>query len=265
MRYYNVFIVIFNDFLLFSPRVTDSLCRASMRWQGFTLVFTLIITELILQIRIYAMYGRSKKILTLLVACFIPSITATIVIVGILFSSETVTATPFPGSSLHFCAITSAASIFYAILIPILIFETLLFSLALFKGYQSWKSECPTGWSGQRALNILIRDSILYFFVVFATYMTNMFIWAFGQAKLADVPIGFMVAMSTVMTQRLLLNIRQTYITTTLNGPSSTSGSTTVAELRLELHAYPIGSSGDLPAPSSTYLNQCQGRRDDYR
>jgi len=240
--------------VLFSPSVTDSLCRAAVRWQGFTGVFTFITTELILQMRIYAMYGRSKKILTLLVICFISSITAASGVVGAFTLAENVTATPFPGSSIHFCVVTSIPSFFYATWIPIVTFETLLFSLALFKGYQSWKSEVPTGWSGQVALNILIRDSILYFLVVFATYLTNMFIWIFGGAKLFELALGFVATMPTVMTQRLLLNIRQNYVRESSDG-LSTFKSRTVEEVpeSLELHTCPFGPAGDHPAPSSAF------------
>ena len=46
---------------------------------------------------------------------------------------------------------------------PVIVFETLIFSLALFKGYESFSKQSE--WSSASMFHILIRDSILYFFV----------------------------------------------------------------------------------------------------
>jgi len=51
----------------------------------------------------------------------------------------------------------------------------------------------------------------LYFLVVFATYFTNALIWVFGKAQLSEIPVGFAVAMASVMSQRLIFNIRDNY------------------------------------------------------
>lgn len=155
------------------------------------------------------MYGQSKKILTLLITSFITSIVVACILLGEMIRETKWIAAPFPDSPGHFCTPTATWPLYYTLWIPLLSFETLLFGLALFKGYQSLRSEVRTGWSGRCVLNILIRDSIMYFFILFATYLTNMLIWTLGGTLLAEVPVGFASAMPTVMTQRLLLNVRQ--------------------------------------------------------
>lgn len=173
------------------------------------------------------MYGQSKKILTLLITSFITSIVVACILLGemiretkCMFLSQSLTprtsnllkklqgiAAPFPDSPGHFCTPTATWPLYYTLWIPLLSFETLLFSLALFKGYQTLRSEVRTGWSGRCVLNILIRDSIMYFFMyapfsflrsvallsqsleltnksfsrsLFATYLTNILIWTLG-------------------------------------------------------------------------------------
>lgn len=71
-----------------------------------------------------------------------------------------------------FCVPLNPTSTFYSFWIPILVFETLMCTLALLRGYRSYKehilrfnaSEHATG-HGSLILQILLRDSILYFMV----------------------------------------------------------------------------------------------------
>jgi len=55
---------------------------------------------------------------------------------------------------------------------------------------------------------ILVRDSILFFFVVLAAYSANLLVFIFGSDDFLEVPLGFSIAMSCVMGNRLILNVR---------------------------------------------------------
>lgn len=70
---------------------------------------------------------------------------------------------PIPLIPVHFCALLSVWKGYYGFWIPFLAFETLLFALALYKGYQALQS--PKNWTGKKLLDVLVRDSILYYFV----------------------------------------------------------------------------------------------------
>jgi hypothetical protein len=127
--------------------------------------------------------------------------------------------------------------------IPLLAFECLLCGLALFKGLQTLKKRRSVLSSGRFLITILIRDSIIYFFAcvdghflvlldaqlldrICATYLTSLLIWIlapvglwypalalsniqYGQITLLEVPIGFTIAMSCVLANRVLLNVRE--------------------------------------------------------
>ena len=125
--------------------------------------------------------------------------------------------------------------------ISIICYETLLCGLAIYKGYQTFRKKDPiAGWSGTKLLDILIRDSILYFLVwddflfpsmhmlrilrIFAVYATNLIVWLVRPVcsnfwslcqldskiqNLAELPVNYAIALPTIMTERLLFNIKQ--------------------------------------------------------
>ena len=52
---------------------------------------------------------------------------------------------------------------FYAFWIPMLISESVLCGLALFRGFQSYRPGSNVFQSGRRIIEILVRDSLSYF------------------------------------------------------------------------------------------------------
>ena len=66
---------------------------------------------------------------------------------------------------LTFCVPLSLPKNFYAFWIPALVSETLLCGLALYRGLQGYFNRKNVYQSGRRLLEVLIRDSFLYFFV----------------------------------------------------------------------------------------------------
>jgi len=91
--------------------------------------------------------------------------------------------------------------------IPILCFEAMLCSLAVAKAVHQ---RMKLGWSANTStLDLLIRDSVIYFIVVFSTYLFNCLFWFFRDPRFQEIPVGFTVALPTIMIQRLLLNLRQ--------------------------------------------------------
>lgn len=130
------------------------------------------------------MYALDKKVLTLMVVTFIlTTASATIVmtsifsghIIGCIMRSFTFISAMlmlgwYPGHAhlipgMPFCDIIGVSTHFYAVWIPPLIQETLLLGLALFRGFKKFFSDAPAFRSGHRLVEILIRDSILYFVV----------------------------------------------------------------------------------------------------
>lgn len=101
---------------------------------------------------------------------------------------------------------------FHSFWIPTFSFDALLCSLALFRAYQSCKEENTRILGGRSLFSVMIRDSVLYFFVIAASYLFCV-VMALMQPKLG-VPVygpgSFTVVLSGILSNRMLLNIRQT-------------------------------------------------------
>jgi hypothetical protein len=132
----------------------------------------------ILQLRLYALYLHNKKVLAFMVICFLTSSACAAVIMGTVMSRVTGdTETSHSCSSMlisrpavsqlipgmHFCIPLGVSPDFYIFWLPIIAFETLLGVLALVRGVQTVRSDHGLMRVGRDLINILIRDSVLYF------------------------------------------------------------------------------------------------------
>jgi len=213
-RYYTLASVIFNNYALLSTHLTDSFCHLYFQWQGWTGLIACMIAETILQMRLYALYSLNKKILALMVTAFTVASSISAVIMGKVLASMTVTSRPFailgiePFRDLAFCFPSNISSKFFTFWIPMLAYECLLCVLALIRGFQTFRSDGTLFRSGRRLVAILIRDSVLYFIIIMSTYLTCLLIWLTARQSLLEIPIGFSVAMSCVLANRIILNVR---------------------------------------------------------
>ena len=74
----------------------------------------------------------------------------------------------------QYCAALNAWRLSYLFWIPLIISEIVLFALSLYKGYQCYFKDNEGKWggySGIRCMDVLIRDSILYFFAWVVSYI----------------------------------------------------------------------------------------------
>ncbi|KAH8117795.1 hypothetical protein DFH11DRAFT_1570744 [Phellopilus nigrolimitatus] len=241
-RYYTLFVVVFNNYALFSPGLTDNFCRIWFRWQGWTGIIACALAETILQLRLYALYYGNKKILALMVGFFLAAMATSATIMGNELSGVEARANLIPTTK--FCIPVSPLPHFYAFWVPILCFETLLCILACARGYKSYRDHEISlrrrrpkasvhdlvntqaeseNVGGLNILEILLRDSVGYFIIMFATYLTTTMIWIFGSLSVIEIPVGFTVALSSVIGNRLLLNLRGSQASATSANTNSPS------------------------------------------
>ncbi|OCB85300.1 hypothetical protein A7U60_g7605 [Sanghuangporus baumii] len=211
-------------------KVTVLLCSLSdgdvgeglhwFRWQGWTGLVAAALAETILQLRLYALYYGNKKVLVLMVSFFISAMASSAIIMGTTLRDVEARAHLIPGTD--FCIPIHVSSHFYAFWIPILCFEALLCALACIRGYRSYRDREIRRMSDLRRrvrqshqperhlniLEVLLRDSVGYFIIAFATYLTTTLMWIIGPITVLEIPIGFTVAFSSVIGNRLLLNLR---------------------------------------------------------
>jgi hypothetical protein len=142
-----------------------------------------------------------------MVVSFLATSACSAVIMGNVLSEVTMQSNFIPG--LPFCIPFDVPGYLYAFWIPILAFESLLCGMALFRGFQAFHYRQSVFQSGRHLVTLLLRDSIVYFLIIFITYLTNLLLWSTGQIGLIEIPAAFTVAMSCVMGNRLILNVRR--------------------------------------------------------
>ncbi|KAL1941654.1 hypothetical protein VTO73DRAFT_7093 [Trametes versicolor] len=183
-------------------------CLSWFRWQGWTGVLTFIIAELILQLRLYALYFRDKRVLVCMSFVCAGTAATSAYVMGAALSSITSTAVWIPHKHSTVCIPSNVPAHFYAFWIPMLVSESVLCGLALVRGFRAYTPGSNVFQNGKRIIEILVRDSLFYFVIIFATYLVNTVLFITQSDSEVEIPIGFAVALSVVLSNRLCLNVR---------------------------------------------------------
>lgn len=141
---------------------TQSILFRLLPQEGTHSVFFLVI----MQLRIYAMYRKSKKILAFTGICFAMEIAAICTVLAMNFDHAlTYTNEPIPGL-FKMCATSSIGRSFVAIYVPIFCFELLLFLLAIFVVLKHMRNtHTVAGKRLHSTMATLIRYNTTYFFM----------------------------------------------------------------------------------------------------
>ncbi|KAH9852850.1 hypothetical protein C2E23DRAFT_729979 [Lenzites betulinus] len=184
------------------------ICLAWFRSQGWTGVLAFIITELILLLRLYALYFRDKRVLVFMAIVFLASAAASAYVMGVAMNGVGAMAVTLPQSQSTVCVPTQLPAHFYAFWIPMLISESILCGLALLRGFKAYIPGSNMFQNGKRIIQVLVRDSLFYFVIIFATYLINTILFFARPDSEIEIPIGFAFSLSVVLANRLCLNVR---------------------------------------------------------
>ncbi|PPQ92446.1 hypothetical protein CVT25_009692 [Psilocybe cyanescens] len=112
-------------------------------------------------IRIYALYELNKRILALTLGLFMITSGISIWIMATSSLGLTARAVNIPGA--RFCNMSVFPPTTYTFWIPILVFESLLCTLAIIQGFRTFKYHGSLFSHGNRLMGILVRDSVTYY------------------------------------------------------------------------------------------------------
>ncbi|TFK39326.1 hypothetical protein BDQ12DRAFT_665639 [Crucibulum laeve] len=162
-----------------------SKCGHWLKFQSGEAIVVLAVIQTILSLRIWAIYGRSNTLLSILGGFGLLQFTASSAVMGISLVQGTPSSQPGPG--FFVCSNSTPFPRFIASYwIPILVFELTLFTLTVIKGWKNLRSTIPSvisGTSGSALLKILVRDSVLYFFLISAVYISNAAVWYWADLR----------------------------------------------------------------------------------
>ncbi|KAF9560655.1 hypothetical protein CPC08DRAFT_762573 [Agrocybe pediades] len=184
-------------------------CNHFYKWQGWSGLAISVLTEVALQLRIYALYPENKIVISVMLLAFLASTGVSASIVARAVSNLDSVPLSTPGG-LEFCLPTSIVSWYYTYFIPVLVFESFLCGLAVYKTLNMRTTSTLSVFSsGRHFLRVLFRDSVVYFLAISATHLTTMLFWLLGNVELSEIPLVFSAAFPIVIINRLILNIRE--------------------------------------------------------
>ncbi|KAJ6552789.1 hypothetical protein B0H19DRAFT_1263241 [Mycena capillaripes] len=160
---------------------------------------------IILSLRLYAIYGRSKKILAFLTAVILSEIAAMIVLFEV--PKDGLVGTNNPSVNLFICADADPPHVHWMAYVPaiILVTESILLGLAVFKASQQFRA----GIAGGRILPQLTKESVFFFAAIFGVHLGNLIIWMVNNLTTNELFTGYSFSIPAVLANRLLISVRE--------------------------------------------------------
>ncbi|CAL1707160.1 unnamed protein product [Somion occarium] len=186
---------------ILSSRVYDNaVCVIYLMCDDIVTLLTTMTVQVILQLRVYALYNRSRKILIFLLALCALEVSAMAVLVGVTIGHLERLPVSSTTTGCYYRGILGFSALFW---VPGLIYEPILFFLVLYKAWPSKRNE------PQIPLVVRIaRDSLLYFVLVFAELLISTVIWARAPTYI-NLVMPWSAALPSILGSRLLLNMRE--------------------------------------------------------
>ncbi|GJE87391.1 hypothetical protein PsYK624_034740 [Phanerochaete sordida] len=172
-------------------------CKGPVIIEGTSAVLLVIVVEIILILRIYAMYTANRRLLYVLVPTFVAQMTIMAASLGVslpqMRDSAHCADVVFPPKSSRTGAIASVA------------FEGVLVALTLCR-YFIARAE---GWGRAGLMTILVRDGVWAFVLLFVANLANTLFFTIAPATLAALGFPWLLALLGALGPRLILNIRR--------------------------------------------------------
>ncbi|KAF9466554.1 hypothetical protein BDZ94DRAFT_1306148 [Collybia nuda] len=170
-------------------------CTHFVPFVGSTNVLLVAVCELIMILRVYALYGHSLRVLIFLMTLWIIQL-----IMGFIGIANGFPVPLPPG--LVGCIFTSTNTLFSAQWVFPLVTDAFVFGLTLWRsGSYLMSGNAPT-------LQRFARDGIMYFFVIFMANLMNTLIYFLAPKDLKAVGAAFSKLITSTMVSRLVLNLR---------------------------------------------------------
>ncbi|KAI0770755.1 hypothetical protein BC629DRAFT_772988 [Irpex lacteus] len=186
----------------FSPKVQPDGCHALEAIGGLSLAFGLLVSELILVWRTYAIWDKSTKILRALLALWMALLISTVYCV--IADIKSTHYTPPPLSNLPSCNLLSGDRVLHVQFICLLSFELVIIILTAVRAVEQSHS-----FSNGQVTRAVYRDSILFFICLFVFSAATVWIPRHGILKYDDSLAQLTRNVHSILCCRTVLHLRQ--------------------------------------------------------
>ncbi|KAJ7041530.1 hypothetical protein C8F04DRAFT_1252860 [Mycena alexandri] len=167
-----------------------------------------------LKLRIYALYDTSPRIRALLIGAFSLEVLTAIVVFGVGSADNKVVAETM--ANIVRCNVTAIPSWLWVFWLAVTRQGVIS---SIYKGYRSVKSIGP-----QTLHHILVRDSVMFYLAIQVIYACNLAGWVKDPKTSLDLTTGVAIALPSVLSGRMLINVRHAlYTPNALASPSDIS------------------------------------------
>ncbi|KAF8070057.1 hypothetical protein FPV67DRAFT_1486021 [Lyophyllum atratum] len=206
-RYYSLGFNISNAVIFMQPKPSFEVSSTFFHWQNTGASLQVITTHIILELRLYAMYGSSRKILILFIVLTLGEALTMGLVFGLPNPKLIGTNEPFPRNFICADADPMDGShwvVYYWA--AILFIEGILLLLAL---YKAWQHRIAA--RGSSLMQKLSKDSVVYFFTIFWIYLVNLILWYKNRITLDELGTAFAFVLSSIFANRLLISVRENH------------------------------------------------------
>jgi len=210
IRYYTIILLIFDVVQIHSFTIpgfrTHALCLASHAIIRIVGAISLWSVEIIMQLRIYALFNRSKKVALFNGILFLISIALFLWMLVVNSYSRNKAITPFTKLPLIGCPVVKGGGQ-WVIWVPATVYEFILFGFALYKAVTS--STAGIKLNDRPTLKaVLLQQNILYFLIIGCILIVNN-LMVVGATRIPWIGFGPFHAAMGIATSRMLIHLRK--------------------------------------------------------
>lgn len=181
-------------------RTPSNICVIYLMCDAIVTTLATLAVQVILQLRIYALYERNRRILILLVSLCAAEMAAMAVLIGVTMSRLEGLPLKSTATGCAYQGLLSLSSLFW---IPGLVYEPILFALVAYKAWAPFKR-----YPSIPLVRRIARDSLMYFVVVFAELLVSTVVWA-RAPQYINIINPWSAALPSLLGSRLMLSMRE--------------------------------------------------------
>ncbi|KAJ7018439.1 hypothetical protein C8F04DRAFT_1151540 [Mycena alexandri] len=238
------------------PGTSPEFCRIYSYWQMIPLRLAILAAQALVVIRVWAIYNNSRRMFWILTILYTLEVVAMGVCVWVATYDTQGASQPAPLS----CALNSRSGYLLkrfasGTWIAPVCFEFIMLIITLAKLVPRWRwgdEHGLLGSGGSATLDVLARDSLVYFGFIFTFSLTNAVIYELSfSAYYHSILLGPTSAISCIAVSRMMINIRS-LPSSPLDHPTSTAAAYARPDLSFAAYPSELYEEGGIPDTAHT-------------
>ncbi|KAM5545597.1 hypothetical protein V8D89_000635 [Ganoderma adspersum] len=209
----DISLYIVHDVLVVAVLIPSS-CIIYLAIDDFVIVVSTLAVQVILQLRVYALYQKSRRVRLFLTCCWLVEVAVMAIFIGITFANIKALPVISTSTGCYYSGIFSISALFW---LPALVYEPVLCLMVLWKAREEYWLECfwqqgttalDKDSTSSKLVKALARDSLIYFVGVFIELVINTVIWSHYN-RYINIVVPWSGALPSILGSRLFLRMRE--------------------------------------------------------